>query len=168
MEDLEHSIDHWIQALDQYDLKQLCSKPSQNSWSMGQLYRHLIADTGYYIEQIRLCLDTNEHATEESAAFAQSILHNNGFPDQQIKGDPSHASIPQPTDKKQLITDLQKLKEAVLVLKEAVFSSQSKGKTKHPGLGYFSAREWYRFADLHFRHHLKQKNRIDHFLETVE
>jgi hypothetical protein len=39
------------------------------------------------------------------------------------------------------------------------------GKTKHPGLGYFSAHEWLQFADMHFRHHLRQKKRIDDFLE---
>ena len=40
-----------------------------------------------------------------------------------------------------------------------------KGKTKHPGLGYFSAEEWLQFAEMHFRHHLRQKKRIDEFLK---
>lgn len=166
MQATDHIIDFWIQALDSYDLMQLCSKPSPNSWSMGQLYRHLIADTGYYIEQIQLCLQTNEHATEKAVPFAESLLLNNGFPDQQIEGDPSHASIPQPTDKAQLRTDLQKLREDLFVLKGAIVISNSTGKTKHPGLGYFNAAEWHQFADMHFRHHLKQKKRIDHFLKT--
>jgi len=39
------------------------------------------------------------------------------------------------------------------------------GKSKHPGLGFFSASEWFQFAEMHLRHHLKQKERIDRFLQ---
>jgi hypothetical protein len=44
-----------------------------------------------------------------------------------------------------------------------VFNSQSsfKGKAKHPGLVYFSAIEWYQFAEMHFRHHFWQKKKPD-------
>jgi hypothetical protein len=41
-----------------------------------------------------------------------------------------------------------------------------KGKTKHPGLNYFTAKEWLQFAGMHLRHHLKQKKRIDDFLKN--
>jgi hypothetical protein len=39
------------------------------------------------------------------------------------------------------------------------------GKTKHPGSNYFTAKEWLQFAEIHLRHHLKQKKRIDDFFE---
>jgi hypothetical protein len=42
------------------------------------------------------------------------------------------------------------------------------GKTKHPGFGYFSAHECLQFADMHFRHHLRQKKRIDDLLAIDE
>jgi hypothetical protein len=38
------------------------------------------------------------------------------------------------------------------------------GKTRHPGLLYFSALEWLRFAEMHMRHHFRQKKRIDEAL----
>jgi hypothetical protein len=44
----------------------------------------------------------------------------------------------------------------------------STGKSRHPGLGYFNAGEWLRFIEMHMRHHLRQKERIDAFLKTVE
>jgi hypothetical protein len=40
------------------------------------------------------------------------------------------------------------------------------GKTKYPGLNYFTAKEWLQFAGIHLRHHLKQKKRIDDFLKN--
>jgi hypothetical protein len=39
------------------------------------------------------------------------------------------------------------------------------GKTKHPALGYLAAKEWYKLIVIHFRHHLRQKKRIDLFLK---
>ncbi|MDB5279911.1 MAG: DinB family protein [Ferruginibacter sp.] len=47
-----------------------------------------------------------------------------------------------------------------------IAASKFKGKTKHPGLDYFSATEWLQFVDIHFRHHLRQKKRIDDFLKS--
>jgi hypothetical protein len=42
--------------------------------------------------------------------------------------------------------------------------NSGKGKTRHPGLLYFSAPEWLQFAEMHLRHHFLQKQRIDAFL----
>jgi hypothetical protein len=46
-------------------------------------------------------------------------------------------------------------------------ASPFKGRTRHPGLGYFDAAEWFRFAGMHFRHHARQKKRIDEFLQQT-
>jgi hypothetical protein len=82
--DLDQSIDSWIKELEQYDFIQLCAKPSPTSWSLGQVCMHLIENTNYYVDQIKMCVN---------------------------------------------------------------------------------AREWFQFADMHFRHHLRQKKRIEKFLE---
>ena len=39
-----------------------------------------------------------------------------------------------------------------------------KGKTAHPGFSYLNASEWYRLIPMHFKHHLRQKENIDTFL----
>jgi hypothetical protein len=39
--------------------------------------------------------------------------------------------------------------------------SSGRGKAGHPGLGYFSAAEWLQFAEMHLRHHFRQKERLD-------
>ena len=164
MQRFDHTIDYWIDALDQYNQTQLSTKPSAESWSLGQLYLHLINDTKFYIEQIRTCLHTNENSTGQMMPFAKSIFQQNGFPDEVIQGAPSNATIPQPENKIQLVLSLQKLKDEMHILTEQMATTPFTGKTKHPGLGYFSAGEWYQFAEMHFRHHLRQKNRLDNFL----
>jgi hypothetical protein len=39
------------------------------------------------------------------------------------------------------------------------------GKTAHPAFGFLDAFEWFQLIEIHFRHHLRLKNRLDKFLE---
>ncbi len=43
----------WITALDQYTLAGLQAKPTPTSWSIGQMYIHLIQDTRFYLRPAR-------------------------------------------------------------------------------------------------------------------
>lgn len=165
IEDLNHTIDIWINELEQYNFMQLCAKPSPNSWSLGQVYLHLIADTDYYIEQIKICVYTNDNVIEEASPVAKKMFLNNDFPDEVIEGAPSNSGIPQPDNKEQLMVCLMNLKDEITVVEISISKSPYNGKTKHPGLNYFNANEWLQFAEMHFRHHLRQKKRIDNFLK---
>jgi hypothetical protein len=46
--------------LEPYNFTQLCAKPSAAAWSLEQLYMHLISDTNFYIEQIKICVSAND------------------------------------------------------------------------------------------------------------
>lgn len=166
LEDFNHTIDAWIKALTQYDFIALSTKPSPNSWSLGQVYMHLIAETRFYIEQIKICLAGNDHAMEEASPEARTMLLNNEFPDAIIEGPPTNAFIPQPRNKEELISGLINIKEQMNDVKILIAQSPFKGKTKHPGLNYLDANGWLQFAEMHLRHHLRQKKRIDAFLQS--
>lgn len=165
IEDFIHTIDIWIKGLEQYDFIQLCAKPAPGSWSPGQVYMHLIEETNYYMEQIKICVSTNDNAFEEASPAAKTMFLNNNFPDEVIEGAPANSSTQQPGNKEQLIGCLLNLKDEINKVGILISKSSFKGKTKHPGLNYFSANEWFRFAEMHFRHHLRQKKRIDDFLK---
>ncbi|MEJ7680619.1 MAG: DinB family protein [Segetibacter sp.] len=160
-----HTIDIWINELEQYDFLQLGAKPSPKSWSLGQVYMHLIDDTTYYIEQIKICVSTNDNVIEEASPGAKTMFLNNDFPDEIIEGAPANFYIRQPDNKEQLMRCLMNLKDEINNVEILISKSPFKGKTKHPGLNYFNANESFRFAEMHFRHHLRQKKRIDDFLK---
>ena len=162
--DFDQTIDVWINALSQYDFHQLCTKPTPQSWSLGQVYMHLIADTNYYLEQIKTCLINDKDQWEEASSAGRMMLLTNAFPDEIIEGAPENALIPQPANPEQVLHDLLQIKQAMREVTLRFAESWPTGKTKHPGLGYFSAADWLQFADLHFRHHLRQKARLDVFL----
>ncbi len=163
--DFSHTIDSWIKELEQYDFIQLCAKPSGSSWSIGQVYMHLMENTNYYLEQIRICVSTDDHENEDASSNAKIMFNNNEFPDEVIDGPSENSLTPQPESKEELMRSFRKLKDEVKAIEILISQSTCKGKTKHPGLNYFNAKEWLQFADMHFRHHLRQKKRIDAFLK---
>lgn len=160
------TIEFWIQELDHYEYSQLCTKPSPTAWSLGQVAMHLIENTQYFFDEIKICINTNDNFDKHASAAATIMFSNNDFPDERIEGPPSNQNTPQPESKEQLLRDLTDLKNEIRHMETLISTSHFKGKTKHPGLHYFSASEWFQFAEMHFRHHLRQKKRIEDFLKT--
>ncbi|HEY2726442.1 MAG TPA: DinB family protein [Parafilimonas sp.] len=158
-----YTIDTWLQAIQQYSFKQLCTQPDANSWSLGQVCMHLANDTNWFIEQIKNCISNNDNADETMLPFAQIMFTNNSFPDEQLTNS-ANANMPQPKNKEDLLQLFINLKKYMNDAAMQIKSSKLKGKTKHPGFNYFNANEWLQFAEMHLRHHLKQKKRIEEYL----
>lgn len=161
------TLDIWINALEQKTFTQICAKPAPDSWSLGQLYMHLIEATNHYLKQINICLTTHDNLTKEMSPEAKILFQKNEFPDEIIEGPPSNADTPQPDSIAALMHELLQLKEDINRVEILISKSPVQGKTKHPGLHYFNANEWFQFAEMHFRHHLRQKKRIEAFLNSV-
>ncbi|TDX02059.1 DinB family protein [Dinghuibacter silviterrae] len=146
------TISQWIEALDHYTPGMLVYAPAPGSWSIGQVYTHLIDDTGFFVTQMKAALVTDQQGAMHEDG--QRMFARGGFPDVLIEGPATGKVLPQPEHPRQ----------ALLAIREEVnrldFTRPS-GKTRHPGLGYFSALEWLQFAEMHLRHHLRQKARID-------
>ncbi|REA58897.1 DinB family protein [Dyadobacter luteus] len=163
LENFNRTIDTWLIALRKYSESDLTFKPEQG-WSIGQLYIHLITDAGFYLEQISECLHTYENAELEPTEFGKQLFANNDFPDQIIVGASSNHLLPQPTNKARIQHAMQNLKEQYNNFYPRIIAHAPHSKTKHPGLGYFNSLQWFQFAEMHFRHHFRQKARIDQMI----
>jgi len=155
------TIDQWISFLDNYTLEMICQQPQPGSWSLGQMYTHIINDTQYYVEQVRLTLASNENSELEMNAGGKNIFANNALPDMQLQGPATNTHIPQPESIAVLRQGLVAIRESVHQLAAGADLSAATGKTTHPGFGFFTALEWLRFGEIHMRHHFRQKERID-------
>ncbi|MBC9912988.1 SRPBCC domain-containing protein [Chitinophaga varians] len=153
-------LQQWVASLNDYSLEMICRPTKAAAWTLGQVYMHIIDDTGWYVTQVATALASREHHDQEVTEEGRHILAN-GFPDIQIAGPATNTFIPQPESLDQLRQGLLAIQESMTALcREGNFTAAT-GKTKHPGLGYFTAAEWLRFAALHMQHHLRQKERID-------
>ena len=155
------TIQVWMDAIDDYTLEMLRLPPRPDSWSLGQVYRHILDDTEWFVGQMREALVSGENAGEAMHEDAVRMFANNSFPNVQIQGPATNVFIPQPESKEELRQRLMAIRVAVNGLFEDWDATLAVGKTRHPGLLYFSAGEWLQFAEMHMRHHLRQKERID-------
>ena len=80
---------------------------------------------------------------------------------------PEFETVHQPNSIEEIRKGLLRIKNLMTELESKIEKSPFKGKTKHPGLHYLNAGEWYQFIEMHFRHHLRQKERIDLYLRTI-
>jgi hypothetical protein len=161
------TLDLWLNYLDDYNEKTLITKPSPHIWSIGQVYKHLYSETTYFISQAMICCTTDENKDLHMAPEGESMFANNSFPDEQIIGPPSNDLTPQPSSIQEVSDDFRTLRASVVLLLDKMAHITYEGKTPHPGLAYFNALEWIQFADMHLRHHLKQKRRIDGMLMSI-
>ncbi|RPD44179.1 DinB family protein [Paracnuella aquatica] len=166
MDELEDALMTWKNALADYNEAMLLQKPALNSWSMGQLYMHLVAETSFYLTQVDACLRSPQNSDQQPTAEGKAMLAANSFPDMRIEGPPTNALVQQPADKAQLIAGFDDLLKTLQRVNAQAANSLAVGKTAHPGLGFLNAAEWAQFAAMHLRHHLRQKARIDSFLAT--
>ncbi len=168
IDNLNNTFTIWITALQDYDFDTLLAKPDSENWSLGQVFMHLINETNFYIEQIDYCLFHRENFSEQMVENAARIFANNEFPDERIRNtEQSSQTIPNPKSKSDLFEQMLHIKNSLNLQWNTINNNISTGKTQHPGLGYFNAQEWFHFAELHLRHHLRQKQRIEQAIQYV-
>jgi hypothetical protein len=157
----------WESELEKYSDEQFAVKPSPESWSIGQVYEHLVmGGLNYHSKQIEQCMlsDENQCARKTFSGTLIFLLH--AFPPIRIKVPPSPTYTPkQPENKERIKAGLRLLKKKLQDLSGDMDHAVHSGKTKHRALGYLDAQEWYRLIVMHFRHHMRQKKRIDLFLK---
>ena len=155
------TIKLWIDFLDDYTLEMLCRKPDDNSWSLGQVYTHITDDTAWFVEQMTAAMQTSADSEKKMHENARIMLENNAFPAIMIEGPATNSYIKQPESKDEVRERLLDIKKDVNNLFASFDPAKAIGKTRHPGLLYFNTLDWLQFAEIHLRHHFRQKKRID-------
>nr|WP_179089777.1 DinB family protein [Paenibacillus sp. FSL A5-0031] len=161
----EETATYYIHELDQISLEQLRQKQSDNEWSIGQMFQHLISSALYMqLRNLDQCLmpsqDPTVHGTEKTEV-GMAIFSQGSFPPNRIHVPPSPQYTPeQPESKEQLIqgvhTVIQRMKDI-----EPTLEKVSKQHTvSHPRFGGLCAEEWFLLVEMHYRHHLLQLDRL--------
>lgn len=166
IQDFNQTLDLWATSLAQYEEDAFVLQPDKENWSIGQLYMHLIEETNWYLDQVETCLAFEENVYMEITDEAKRMFQTNEFPDEKIKGMSTVANVPNPKNKVQIDEEFLKLGKRARALNEELSKKLPNGKAQHPGLGYFNGYEWLRYSEMHLRHHLRQKARIDSFLKA--
>jgi len=159
-------LDLWLAALDQYSEETFVRKPNDEDWSIGQVYQHLVLGTRvYHMRNIASCLNNPQYTDKLPTDDGLKVLTSGEFPPHKIRTAPSpQYPPPQPEGVAQVREQLTALSADLLALGEQVYDSESKGRMAHMRFGFLNASEWYHLIEMHFRHHLRQKENLDQWL----
>jgi hypothetical protein len=158
----------WLVSLNDYTEEQFARQPSEAQWSIGQVYYHLVVGTeNFHLRACRKCLEHGGEVIEGGKTIPGKIVFLFGsFLPVKIHVPPSAEYTPkQPASRAEMREGLLKLIETMRALAPQLTHASPVQKWKHPALGMLTAVEWYRLIEIHFRHHLRQKARLDKFLQ---
>lgn len=159
----------WQAALDAYSDEHFGTVPAPGQWSIGQVYAHLVGGTRrYHLERIDTCLGGGEGSGGKTMP-GRIVFLLGSFPPVRVRVPPSPRYTPvQPAGRNAVRADLQQLIEVIARLAERLSNGRGSGKARHAALGMLDAWEWYQLIEMHFRHHLRQKARLDSFLGVTK
>ncbi|MCS7460529.1 DinB family protein [Paenibacillus doosanensis] len=177
MQNLEKWTNYYIEELDGYSEDQLKLKPSEEAWSLGQMYVHLI-QTALYMqlknaEQCRIGSEAEGDPAETEmpvkSEVGEAVFNLGGFPPMRIQVPASPQYTPsQAESKQQLVDGLQAVLRRAGELAPAMNEASPHYKIAHPRLGGLNAAEWFALVEMHYRHHLLQKERLQAFIAECQ
>lgn len=176
----EETVSGYIRELDGSSLDQLLWKPAEDEWSLGQMYMHLICSAQcMHLRNAALCLEPGG-STEVSRAGktrpGEDLFKAGSFPPDRIRVPPSpQYTPPQPESKEQIVEGLRDTVRRMVEIEPAIASELDpvtqvrlepgkeivRNTVLHPRFGGLNALEWFRLIEMHYRHHLLQKMRLD-------
>jgi hypothetical protein len=154
---------YWLKELDFYGANQFKKKVNSTSWTIGQIYDHLLVySQEVHIKAIQECLQTKDTNINKEGKSLKGFIQFavGGYLPFKHKSNP-YKEPNQPLSTEKVKDDFYRfLKVVYKVAKEIDYKKPTK-KVKHPSLGYLSAEEWFQLIEMHFRHHVRQKKKLD-------
>jgi hypothetical protein len=162
-------IEEWEKALSGYSEKEYYFKPSPGEWSFAQVYEHLIRVSEKCIDNSLKC--SRNQGEKGHSGFGPAIFSLMGsFPPVKIRV----KKIPEGMDdiylpkeikpeeaRKELRNILQKMKD---IIPETAGADKSM-RLEHWAGGWFNAQQWYHSAEMHLKHHFRQKKRLERLIK---
>jgi hypothetical protein len=167
----EETTNHYLQELNGFSMEQLKRQPSENEWSIGQMYQHLINTALYmHLRNVDHCMTQSEDSViskGEKTEAGQAVFDQGGFPPVRIQVPPSPQYTPvQPESKDQLVQGLNVVMQKMKEIEPKIENAPLHNTVSHPRFGALNAKEWFMLIEMHYRHHLLQKERLKKELES--
>ena len=161
------TIDIWKKATEEYTEQLFELRPIEGGWSIGQVCEHLTGSTKRVFIVIDKCLSGNANENEQKTEAGENAIRTNVLTNVKVQN-PAHKENPplQPENRLAVREAFEDIRHNFMLVAEKVKTSKATGKEKHPVLGFMNAHEWLHTVDMHWLHHIKQKESIDTFLKS--
>lgn len=162
---LEEHTDQYLREVEALGMEQLKWKESDEDWSLGQMYLHLIHSALYMqLSNVETCISNVEQPPVLNAGKSQvgeTVFSQGAIPPIriQVPASPQYTP-PQPESKEQIVKGFQTVLQRMEETAPRLDASTSLHKVMHPGFGALDAREWFALIEMHYRHHFLQQERL--------
>jgi hypothetical protein len=153
------------EALKQYSEADFQIKKAKDVWSLGQMYEHLQTSHSFFIYQVKNCLEQRKgQIGGEKTEMGENIYKYGTFPPIKVTI-PEKYRGPEPVAKplNEYAAILETMQADFQALVEPLEQNSGDYKTTHARFGMLNALEWYKSAEMHLRHHLRQKQELEEF-----
>lgn len=148
--------------LSNYSVVQLRYISEEGVWSIGQMYDHLMLVAHEYLDNVEVCEKTEVKLGLCKTNFGAELFERSGFPPIKIRLPDEMNAPPSNSDsKEELIDRMEQLIARMSRLESKVDWVDPNRKAEHGGFGWLNALEWYELVEMHFRHHLRQKDELE-------
>ena len=164
--------DEWLADLRLLDETVIQIKPDEKSWSLAELYDHVmrVART-YQIPNMERSMTEAAKKKKRKNKYGIAIFNLGLRKDVKIKMEKFPKPLvdnftPVKRNKSDLLNDFISFIEEVNGLKDILDKSSRKNKHYHPMFGDLNTKEWFSLIELHLWHHDKQRRSIKTALEV--
>lgn len=148
-----------------YSDEQLKFIPSPGVWSVGQMYDHLIVVAHEYLDNLETCSRSVEDQPLGKTEYGERLFKKGGFPPVKIRlPDELNAPPDNSGSRKDLNERMEELIRRMARWETELDAINPHTKALHGGFGWLNAEEWLKLVEMHFRHHLRQKNELDSYI----
>lgn len=161
--DTHAAIDDWMQEINRLEWKDVIAKPNENEWSIGQVGIHLwMSAKGFFFKNAEKCLNRDGVERGKGKKLGAHLIFTFGMmPPVRYEMPKQVAVIPkQPESRELLEAKLLEIKKMASEYIARIPQSDPELKIRHPFLGWLNTAEWISLCNIHFRHHVRQRNRI--------
>ena len=170
LEQFEIIANHYLNELPKYTLEQMTRKPSEDEWSLGQMYIHLVGSALFMqLRNLELCREQESTSvSNERSEMVKAIFAAGSFPPERIRVPASPQYTPkQPESLEEMAQGLRAVIARMREIEPTLAAIPADRMVAHPRMGLLNAVEWFIIVEMHYRHHLLQKERLDSFLRST-
>jgi hypothetical protein len=162
----------WLVDLRLLDKEVIQIKPTEKSWSLAEVYDHVMrVSRSYQIPNLKKSVTESAERKKRKNKYGIAIfdfgyrknvhIKMEGFPKPLVEN-----FTPIKRDKDELVRDFLLFIKEVNDLQEILEKSSKENKQYHLMLGDINTKEWFSLIEFHIWLHDKQRNKIKKYLAT--
>lgn len=159
---IDQTLDTYRDLLDVITDKQFAQSPKDGGWSIAEVYSHVLQATLGASIAVERCSNGTCDATRKGLTLmGRFVLFFRRFPIKVTTPQAEAAKIPVSKISKEDARNLIiKCRRRIDTVAPKIAEETGIHKIKHTRLGMLNGKQWFKFALIHLKHHLKQIDRI--------